>query len=376
MIKLSLRHFAATCSPLLLAALLSACGGGEPPPETNPSATAPLAANSDPSEALPANDPDLSSSPPLIKELEKGASLNAQDLQAAQTLASMPTLSKVAPVGFEKATTKLVPIYRFFNTLAASHFYTASAAERDTVIANVRTLQYEGVAFYASPEPARGLSPVYRFYNSSNGVHLYTISESEKNNIQRNIPALKFEGIAYYASQVTATATSAIRRFFVRDRGFHFYSSSPQEAARIRATLPNYVDEGPAYYALTPAWTRPADVDLTLGRWVLTGRDSMGTRWDGSELIFTQQVASGANYSILGQANFVRNGAPRGWETFAGTLYADGHLEMSGTAVAQGYGLITADWQAVLNVAGNQFLNGYWNRADGRVIPGTWTAVR
>jgi hypothetical protein len=376
MFKLSLRHFAAACSPLLLVVFLSACGGGEPQPEANASATAAMAANSRSSGALPAIDSDVSPPPLFVEELEKGASLNAQDLQAAQTLASTPSLSKVAPVGFEKATTKLVPIYRFFNTLAASHFYTASAAERDAVIANVRTLQYEGVAFYASPEPARGLSPVYRFYNSSNGVHLYTISESEKNNIQRNIPALKFEGIAYYASQVAATATSAIRRFFVRDRGFHFYSSSPEEAARIRATLPNFVDEGPAYYALTSAWTRPADVDLTLGRWVLTGKDSMGTRWDGSELIFTQQVANGTNYSILARVNFVTNGSPRGWETFAGTLYADGHLEMSGTAVAQGYDLITADWQAVLNVAGNQFLNGTWNRVDGRVIPGTWTAVR
>lgn len=351
---------------------LSACGGGERPeasdaPTSRPNAT--LTASAEP-RALP--------EPTLVDLLEASGQINAKELQAVAEAASgaIAVETTTSATGDQKSAPSLVPIYRFFNTRTASHFYTASLEERNNVIATLPTLQYEGIAFYASTKPARGLSPVYRFYNTQTGVHLYSISEAEKTNIQKNIPAFKYEGIAYYASQITAAGTSGLRRFFVRDRGFHFYSSSPEEAARIRATLPNYVDEGPAYYALTPGWSAPVDVDLRLGRWILTGQDTQGTRWDGSELVFTQQVPSGDNYSIVGRVNFLANGSPRGWEDFSGTLYADGRLEMSGYAVATGFNLTTADWKAVLNVAGNQFLNGVWSRADGRVIPGTWTAVR
>lgn len=307
--------------------------------------------------------------------MEEGARLNAEELQAAQTSAALSAEEAVS-VGTQKVSASLVAIYRFFNTTTGAHFYTASIAERDSVQANLRWMKYEGIAFYANSSPARGLSPVYRFYNTRTGVHLYSISEGEKTYVQTSLPEFRYEGIAYYASQVTAASTSGIRRFFVRDRGFHFYSSSPEEAARIRATLPNYVDEGPAYFALTDTWTRPADVDLTIGRWILTGRDVQSTNWNGSELIFTQQVANGANFSILARVNYVRNGSPYGWETFSGTLYADGRLEINGLEVSQGYGLITADWRAVLNVSGNEFLDGTWNRADGRVVPGRWTAAR
>lgn len=363
-------RFRALATLLGLAAALSACGGGD--------SASSLQAHSSNNSSIGSGDSDPNASSPSAQFnafMAEGARLNAEELDAAQKSAS-PSSTPIAVEGAPKAVSTLVAIYRFFNTLTGAHFYTASIEERDSVRANLPTLRYEGVAFYANNSPARGLSPVYRFYNTSTGVHLYTISESEKTSIQNSLPVFRYEGIAYYASQVTAASTTSIRRFYVRNRGFHFYSSSPEEIARIRATLPNYVDEGPAYFALTEAWTRPADVNITLGRWILSARDAQGTSWSGSELLFTEQVAIGANYSLRGRASFLANGIPRGWEDFTGTLYADGRLELSGYAVAQGFNLTTADWKAVLNVAGDQFLNGTWNRADGRVIPGTWTAVR
>ena len=43
-------------------------------------------------------------------------------------------------------------IYRFFNKKNGTHFYTASAAERDSVRAKLSSIYtYEGIAFYAVP---------------------------------------------------------------------------------------------------------------------------------------------------------------------------------------------------------------------------------
>ena len=42
-----------------------------------------------------------------------------------------------------------IPIYRFFNTDTSTHFYTASATERDSVLQNSPAYNYEGIACYA-----------------------------------------------------------------------------------------------------------------------------------------------------------------------------------------------------------------------------------
>mgnify|MGYP001460988642 CR=1 FL=1 len=42
-----------------------------------------------------------------------------------------------------------MPVYRFYNKANGSHFYTVSAEERDTVIANLSHIySYEGVAYF------------------------------------------------------------------------------------------------------------------------------------------------------------------------------------------------------------------------------------
>lgn len=352
---------------------LSACGGGE---NAGTSVDTPTGRSS---AALPdTSETHAQPDPALIEQLEASGRINAKELQAATdaTARATPMEATAAGASVPKSASSLVPIYRFFNTRIAAHFYTASLEERNNVIATLPSLRYEGIAFYASTQPARGLSPVYRFYNTQTGVHLYTISESEKTHIQNNIPALKYEGIAYYASQITAVGTTSLRRFFVRDRGFHFYSSSPEEAARIRATLPNYVDEGPAYFALTESWTAPVDVNLMAGNWTLTSRDNAGTSWSGSILSFTEQVERVGYADVKGSFNFLRNGSPGGREDFTGKFYADGRLVLSGYYVTPGYGIVTSDYLAYLNVEGNQFLNGSWGRAGNGGIPGTWTASR
>jgi hypothetical protein len=61
---------------------------------------------------------------------------------------------------------------------------------------------YEGIAFHAYPEGQRplGSKPIYRFWNGVSVSHFYTISEAERDMLIRDFPTIwTFEGIAFYA---------------------------------------------------------------------------------------------------------------------------------------------------------------------------------
>ena len=59
---------------------------------------------------------------------------------------------------------------------------------------------YEGIAWYANNTPTETTTPLYRFYSSKNAVHFYTISEQEKQYIITTYPTdiWNYEGIAWY----------------------------------------------------------------------------------------------------------------------------------------------------------------------------------
>lgn len=151
-----------------------------------------------------------------------------------------------------------VPVYRFFNRFAASHFYTTSETERAAILANpaLAHLLFEGPAFQASATPADGFTPVYRFFNGLTGVHFYTISASERDAIIAN-PLLRhyaFEGIAYYAGLAAADGLMPLYRFYVPSRGFHFYTASAAERNSIRNALSHvYTYEGISSYVVASA---------------------------------------------------------------------------------------------------------------------------
>jgi hypothetical protein len=97
--------------------------------------------------------------------------------------------------------TALRPVYRFWS--GHSHFYTINEAEKDMLIHDFPGVwNFEGIAFYAYPEgqqPA-GSMPVYRFWNSTSASHFYTISEAERDMLVRDWAIVwTFEGIAFYA---------------------------------------------------------------------------------------------------------------------------------------------------------------------------------
>jgi hypothetical protein len=140
-------------------------------------------------------------------------------------------------------------IYRFYNTVTGTHFYTSFYNEMNYVLNTLPQFNYEGVAFYGtSDSSAAGVSPVYRFYNYDTGAHFYTISEAEKDYILSNLPNYSFEGEAYYAYTTESPGTNALHRFFNTNTGTHFFTNSDLEKTNVQNTLPQYIYEGIVYY--------------------------------------------------------------------------------------------------------------------------------
>jgi hypothetical protein len=91
-------------------------------------------------------------------------------------------------------------VFRFFHTQLGTHFYTASSAERDQVIAQFSdTYTFEGPAYSASATPLEGYNAVYRFFHKQQGSHFYTASAAERDNVIAQYPDIyTFEGAAYF----------------------------------------------------------------------------------------------------------------------------------------------------------------------------------
>lgn len=70
---------------------------------------------------------------------------------------------------------QVIEMYRLYNPNSGEHFYTASAEERDNVIA--AGWNDEGIGWYA---PSASNTPVYRLYNKNGGEHHYTMDASER----------------------------------------------------------------------------------------------------------------------------------------------------------------------------------------------------
>ncbi|MEM7224269.1 MAG: hypothetical protein AAF495_14905 [Pseudomonadota bacterium] len=139
-------------------------------------------------------------------------------------------------------------IYRFFNTNSGTHFYTASAEERDAVINIAEGFVFEGPAFKGVDESANGADAVFRFFNTDTGVHFYTISTDERDAILANLPQFVLEGEAYFAHDTAEAGTIPLFRFFNTETGTHFYSASAEERDAIIESLPQFVFEGTAYF--------------------------------------------------------------------------------------------------------------------------------
>ncbi len=150
---------------------------------------------------------------------------------------------------YELSQATLVPVYRFYNFVNSTHFFTDSAAEADMVIATwPNVYRYEGICYYTNP--ANNTQPLYRFYNKVSSSHFYTASAGEAAHILATWPHIfVLDGQTYAVNPGPVANSLPVYRFYNVRNGSHFYTASETEKAHVLATWPGvYTYEGPAFW--------------------------------------------------------------------------------------------------------------------------------
>jgi hypothetical protein len=166
-----------------------------------------------------------------------------------------------------------VGVYRFFDTRLGTHFFTASATEKGGLIdpnsTSFRSDLVEETNGFGAIDPAVSDTnevSVYRFFDSTFGTHFFTASASERNSLtDPNSPSYRpdliFEASSSFLEHSTQHAGDlAVYRFFDSVHGTHFYTGDAGEFAAITtpgtgAYRPDLISEGVAFYAPTGNFT-------------------------------------------------------------------------------------------------------------------------
>ena len=116
-----------------------------------------------------------------------------------KTLGSVYSLDGIA-YGVTSDPKNSQPLHRFYNRTNGTHFYTASEDEKSSVLKNLSdTYSYDGPAYNVSVAPATDSRTVWRFYNKVNGSHFYTASEAERDSVASTLSrTYVLEGPAFY----------------------------------------------------------------------------------------------------------------------------------------------------------------------------------
>jgi hypothetical protein len=143
-------------------------------------------------------------------------------------------------------------IYRFFNVDTGTHFLSGSTVERDSVINNLDSFNFEGPTFKAADPESSAADSVFRFFNTQTGTYFYTQSTIERDSILENLPQFSFENEAYKGYTEQVDGSIPLYRFFNTQTGTHFYTAAEVEKDSIIENLPSFSFEGTAY------WVDPA----------------------------------------------------------------------------------------------------------------------
>jgi predicted outer membrane repeat protein len=163
---------------------------------------------------------------------------------------TQPSSSPAAAAGVPNRPTPATEhIYRFYGTMKATHFFTASQGERNQVVGQqpVGWYQYEGIAFDGYNTQVTHAIPVYRFFQlSATGSHFYTASQAEADGLRANQTRYwQYEGIAFYVFPSGDATTEAgnlgppltVWRFLNLQSGSHFYTDNAGEMNYVRTSL-------------------------------------------------------------------------------------------------------------------------------------------
>jgi len=161
----------------------------------------------------------------------------------------------VFETGLPATPASLRSVHRFWSPILQQHFYTLDPAEVDKLIReSSKVWTHEGPVFRAAETPdTPGLAPVYRFWSTKGAGHFYTIDPSEESKLgDKTLQTWVFEGVAFYAypeGQQPPTSKPVYRFWHPRDNN-HFYTMDTAERDRlIREYGRIYTFEGVAFYA-------------------------------------------------------------------------------------------------------------------------------
>ena len=72
----------------------------------------------------------------------------------------------------------------------------------NSIKTNLDNLSFESAALKVVTESTGPTAPVFKFFNIDTGTHFYTAAEAEKDSIIANLPSFNFEGTAYWVDPV------------------------------------------------------------------------------------------------------------------------------------------------------------------------------
>ena len=166
--------------------------------------------------------------------------ISIETLQFSDGVAQLTDL--IRPIDIDRG------IYRFFNIDTGTHFLSGSTVERDSVINNLDSFNFEGPTFKAADPTNPAADTVFRFFNTQTGTHFFTQSTVERDNILDTIPEFSFEGEAYKGYTEQVDGSIPLYRFFNTQTGTHFYTAAEAEKDSIIENLPTFNFEGTAYW--------------------------------------------------------------------------------------------------------------------------------
>ncbi len=197
-----------------------------------------------------------------------------------------------------------VPVYRFFNDLTGTHFYTTSTVERDIVLSRWPQFLYEGPVFYAYLTQTPDTMAVYRFFDTATSTHFYTQSVSERDQFIATQPTYIYEGPVYYAPYASQNGDAALFRFYNTQTHARFYTDNPAERDQVLRLYPWFQLEGIGFYVFTsltpPGATDTSALKITLAVNAITSSNV--------NLMATTSDTSGFVTSV----DFTMDGAPIG----------------------------------------------------------------
>lgn len=139
------------------------------------------------------------------------------------------------------------PVFRFFNVINNSFFYTTNETEAEIILGNSSELSnspdewpyvYQGATF-AAAHRYEGAVELHRYFNTQTGHHFFTANELEKAyidiQIQEKVWPFVYEGVAFevYLKDPNGDETGkeiAVHRFFSPTLNRHLFTASPNEA--------------------------------------------------------------------------------------------------------------------------------------------------